>query len=70
MGPVKRSKFSEEHVAYALRQAESGTAVRDVCLQSGHQRVDVLCIASQRMRPKLISVAGHIVVLVDTIGCA
>ena len=21
MGPVKRSKFSEEHVAYALRQA-------------------------------------------------
>ena len=27
MGPMKRSKFSEEQVAYALRQAESGTAV-------------------------------------------
>ena len=27
---MKRSKFSEEHVAYALRQAESGTAVGDV----------------------------------------
>src|SRR5690242_13062141 len=24
-GPMKRSKFSEEQVAYALRQAESGT---------------------------------------------
>ncbi len=35
MGPMKRSKFSEEHVAYALRQAESGTAVGDVCRQVG-----------------------------------
>ena len=32
---MKRSKFSEEHVAYALRQAESGTAVGDVCRQVG-----------------------------------
>jgi len=28
---VKISKFSEEQIAYALRQAESGTAVADVC---------------------------------------
>ena len=35
MGPMKRSKFSEEQVAYALRQAESGTAVGDVCRQVG-----------------------------------
>ena len=27
---MKRSKFSEEQVAYALRQAESGTPVGDV----------------------------------------
>ena len=32
---MKRSKFSEEQVAYALRQAESGTVVGDVCRQVG-----------------------------------
>jgi putative transposase len=32
---VKSSKFSEEQIAYALRQAESGTAVADVCRQIG-----------------------------------
>jgi putative transposase len=32
---MKRSKFSEEQIAYALRQAESGTAVGDVCRQIG-----------------------------------
>jgi len=35
MGPMKRSKFTEEQVAYALRQAESGTPVADVCRQLG-----------------------------------
>ena len=35
MGPMKRSKFSEGQVAYALRQAEFGTAVGDVCRQVG-----------------------------------
>jgi putative transposase len=32
---MKRPKFSEEHIAYALRQAESGTAVGHVCRQLG-----------------------------------
>ena len=32
---MKRSKFSEEQIAYALRQAESGTSVGDVCRQIG-----------------------------------
>jgi putative transposase len=32
---MKRSKFTEEQIAYALRQAESGTAVPDVCRQLG-----------------------------------
>lgn len=32
---MKRSKFSEEQIAHALRQAESGTAVADVCRQLG-----------------------------------
>jgi hypothetical protein len=35
MGPMKRSKFSEEQIAYALRQAESGTPAGDVCRQLG-----------------------------------
>ena len=32
---MKRSRFSAEQIAYALRQAESGTAVADVCRQLG-----------------------------------
>ena len=32
---MKRSKFSEDQIAYALRQAESGTPVGDVCRQLG-----------------------------------
>jgi len=32
---VKQSKFSEEQIAYALRQAEAGTQVADVCRQLG-----------------------------------
>jgi len=32
---VKRSKFTEEQIAYTLRQAESVTPVSDVCRQLG-----------------------------------
>lgn len=32
---MKSSKFSEEQIAYALRQAEAGTQVADVCRQLG-----------------------------------
>ncbi len=32
---MKRSRFTDEQVAYALRQAEAGTAVADVCRQMG-----------------------------------
>jgi putative transposase len=35
MGPMKRAMFTEEQVAYALRQAEAGTPVADVCRQLG-----------------------------------
>ena len=32
---MKRSKFSEEQIAYALRQAEGGTPAASVCRQLG-----------------------------------
>lgn len=32
---MKPSKFSEEQIVYALRQAESGTPIGDVCRQLG-----------------------------------
>jgi len=32
---MKKSRYSEEQVAYALRLAESGTPVADVCRQTG-----------------------------------
>src|SRR5262245_36319270 len=32
---MKRSKFSAEQIAYALRQADAGTPVGDVCCQLG-----------------------------------
>jgi putative transposase len=32
---MKRSKFTEEQIAYAMRQVESGSPVPDVCRQLG-----------------------------------
>ena len=32
---MKKSRFSEEQIAYALRQAEGGTPVGDVCRNLG-----------------------------------
>lgn len=32
---MKRSKFSEEQIAYVLRQVEGGTPVADACRQLG-----------------------------------
>ena len=33
---MKKSRFTEEQVTYALRQAEGGTAVEDVCRSLGN----------------------------------
>jgi putative transposase len=34
-GSMKRSRFSEEQIVYAIRQAESGTPMGDLCRQLG-----------------------------------
>nr|QTX01511.1 Insertion element ISR1 10 kDa protein A3 [Achromobacter sp.] len=44
---MKRSRFSEEQIAYALRLAESGTPVIDVCRQIGRVRSDVLHVEEE-----------------------
>lgn len=32
---MKRSRFSEQQIAYILRQAEEGTSVKEVCRKAG-----------------------------------
>jgi len=32
---MKKSRFSEQQIAFALRQAEEGTAVAEVCRKAG-----------------------------------
>jgi putative transposase len=32
---MKRKRYTEEQIAYALRQAESGTAVTEICREMG-----------------------------------
>jgi len=32
---MKKSKFSEEQIAFALRQAETGTRVAEICRKFG-----------------------------------
>lgn len=32
---MKRKRYSEERIAFALRQAESGTAVEEICRKLG-----------------------------------
>ena len=33
--PMKRSRFTEEQIAFALKQAEGGTSVSEVCRKMG-----------------------------------
>jgi len=46
---MKKSKFTEEQIAFALRQAESGTRVAEVCRKMGiSEQTYFRCLASAR----------------------
>jgi len=51
---MKRSKFSEEQVIYALRQAESGTAIGDICRQLGICAATLYVETSLRLRRSML----------------
>lgn len=33
---MKKSKFTEDQIAFALKQAKTGTAVEEICRKMGH----------------------------------
>ena len=39
---MKKSRFTEEQIAFALKQAETGTPVAEVAAPDGHHRADIL----------------------------
>jgi len=46
---MKRSRFSEEPIVYAMRQAESGTSIGDLCRQLGvSEATFYTCIPGKR----------------------
>jgi transposase-like protein len=55
---MKRSRFSEEQIAYALRLAESGTPVVDVCRQIGVSEATYYTWEKNHHRPH--SSLGHL----------
>jgi hypothetical protein len=48
---MKRSTFSEEQIVYAIRQAEAGTPVGDLCRQLGVSDATLLVSMSVNTSP-------------------
>jgi putative transposase len=54
---MKRSKFTEHQITYALKQAELGTTVEEVCRKDGHIRRHVLQLEEEIRRSGAIRIA-------------
>jgi hypothetical protein len=54
---MKRSKFTEQQIAFALKQAELGTAVDDVCRKLGISEA-VLQLEKEIRRPGTVRAAS------------
>ena len=50
-GPMKKSKFTEEQIAYALRQVESGSPPADICRQLGVSEATLLRLEEEVRAP-------------------
>jgi putative transposase len=48
---MKKSKFTEQQIAFALRQVETGTKVKDVIRQLGDHQADALSLEAEVRRP-------------------
>ena len=48
---MKRSKFSEEQITFALRQHEAGTPAEDVCRQLGVSQATILRVEEEVRAP-------------------
>ena len=44
---MKKNKDTEEQIAFALKQAELGTPVSDVCREARDRRTDILPLEKQ-----------------------
>jgi hypothetical protein len=54
---MKKSKFTEQQIAFALRQAETGTKVKEIIRQMGDHRTDVLPLEAKVRRPGSVGAA-------------
>ena len=67
---MKKSRFSEEQITYALRQADSGTPVADICRQLGvseasfyYWRKKFGTLGISGMRERVRQLAGELLVI-------
>jgi hypothetical protein len=54
---MKKSKFTEQQIAFALRQAETGTKVKETRPADGEHRADLLLLESVVRRASPFGVA-------------
>jgi len=59
---MKKSKFTEEQIAFALKQVESGTTVEEICRKRrsrpGARRLAILSVGEPR-RPLQLEEENH-----------